>query len=906
MSRASFLNVFASPMFFDTVERYAVNEADFLTPVRQMLKGEWGFLRKDVWFTCTVPRERKRELPMQGWKIHVSASLNHSLDVLNAVVPILDEQSVSFKFSLDRYILGLMNGKIWGRQGAGKFITIYPVDEQEFVSLLRDLHAVTQQFEGLYILSDRRYKDSKVLYYRYGGIKPFSATNEKGEAVPMLVSPAGENVPDERMPFFHVPDWVRDPFEEDFKDDDSSYQDEEGRIALKDGRYLVKSVIGFSNSGGVYIADDTETGEEVIIKEARPFVTFSDDAVTLLKKEHRLLSLFDGDGICPRAIDFFQDWEHYFLVQEFIRGIQLREFSVMSNITLKTSLTREDALKFFAEFKEIFIQLARIVRIMHAKNVIFTDISPGNILVMLDPLRIRIIDFEAACEVGVDPSALLFTLGFAHGDQMWGQASRFESDYFAIGAMMHYFLVPVNEIFGISPQSRFIFLKAVIEDIGFPWELHETIMALLDNDPKKRPKPDQVIEVLERDHELRAPSYSVDDASAYPVYQKYIDGICEYSLAIADYERRDRLFPAYATVFDTNPLSLAYGACGVAHAIRAMGHEVPERVVDWILQPADQDTYAPGLYIGLAGMAWTLLDLGRRETAQRILALSHNHPLARQSFDLFHGVAGTGLANLKFFLDLQDELYLTRAVEAGELLIRSGRESEAGLYWTSEEEVPLGLAHGASGISLFLLYLHLACGREEFLDAGIRALDFDLSRGVETRDGGLSWRRYDNDATVIYPYWRFGSAGIGTVLIRYHSLLGDERYRDPIEKIFIDLNRKYAVYPGLFIGLAGVGEALLDFHRFTGEERFEQAAHRIATGLSLFRIEREEGIAFPGDGLLRICCDLATGSAGVGRFFHRLVHGGPTPLVLDELLAGRCSSLAVAGQAATGASRLLL
>jgi hypothetical protein len=834
---------------------------------------------------------------MQGWKIHISSSLGNALDILNAVAPLLDEQDVSFKFALDNYILSMMNGKLWGRQGAGKFITIYPMNEQHFIGLLRDLHEATKRFEGLYILSDRRYKDSKVLFYRYGGIKPFSISNEKGEGVSMLVSPSGENVPDERKPFFHTPDWVRDPFGEDFEDDSNS-KDEEGRIALKDGRYLVKGVIGFSNSGGVYIADDTETGDEVIIKEARPFVTFWEDSISLLKKEHRILSLFAGEDISPRPVDFFQDWEHYFLVQELIRGAQLRAFSTSNNITLRINPTREDTIKFFSDFQQIFIQLARILQVLHGKNVVFADISPSNILIMTDPLRVRLIDFEAAWELGVDQPALLFTLGFAHGDQMYGGASRFESDYFSLGAMMHYFLAPVNEIFGIAPRSRFTFLKAVVEDIGFPREVHEMIVALIDNAPDKRPKPEQVIRVLEQDYELRAPCFSIDGESAHLAYQQYVDGICDYCLAIAEYDRRDRLFPAYATVFDTNPLSLAYGACGVAHAIRAMGRTVPERVVEWILQPtSDRDTYPPGLYVGLAGIAWTVLDLGRRETARRILALSQSHPLAQESFDLFHGAAGTGLANLKFFLELQDELYLTRAIAAGELLIKSKREGEKGVYWMSENQIPLGLAHGPSGISLFLLYLYLACGREEFLDMGIRALDYDLNSGVATRDGGLSWRRNDDDASIIYPYWRFGSAGIGSVLIRYYSLLGDERYREPLEKIFLDLNRKYAVYPGLFIGLSGVGEALLDFHRFTGEARFQQAAHLIATGLSLFRIEREEGLAFPGDGLIKICCDLATGSAGAGRFLHRLVHGGPTPMVLDELLAGRFSPRPLAGQA---------
>jgi hypothetical protein len=135
------------------------------------------------------------------------------------------------------------------------------------------------------------------------------------------------------------------------------------------------------------------------------------------------------------------------------------------------------------------------------------------------------------------------------------------------------------------------------------------------------------------------------------------------------------------------------------------------------------------------------------------------------------------------------------------------------------------------------------------------------------------------------------------VAVRYYSLLGDDRYRDYLERIFLDLNRKYAVFPGLFTGLSGIGETLLDFHRFTGEKRFDRAAHRIATGLSLFRIEREEGLAFPGDWLSKICCDLATGSAGIGRFFRRLVHGGLAPLVLDELLAERAGPRALAQEA---------
>jgi lantibiotic modifying enzyme len=328
-----------------------------------------------------------------------------------------------------------------------------------------------------------------------------------------------------------------------------------------------------------------------------------------------------------------------------------------------------------------------------------------------------------------------------------------------------------------------------------------------------------------------------------------------------------------------------------------MGRQVPERVVDWILQPTtDRDRIPPGLYMGLAGMAWILLDLGRPEEAKRILGRSEEHPLLQESPDLFLGLAGWGLANLKFFLELEDERYLANALRAGELLLSLRRESDKGYYWPQGDQIPLGFGHGPSGISLFLLYLHLASGREDFLACGTKALDYDLNTGVPTRDGGLSWRRHDDERAVIYPYWRYGSAGVGLALIRYQSIVRDDRYQDYIEKIYLDLNRKYAVYPGLFVGLSGIGETLLDLHRFTGEDRFLRAAYRIATGLSLFKIERPEGLAFPGDGLTKICCDLATGGAGIGRFFHRLIRRGPTPLMLDQLLTDRLTSVAASDE----------
>ena len=111
MSRATFLDVFAHPLFFESVERYQPVEADFMVPVRERLTGPWSFSRRTVWFGCTPPAPRARPLPNQGWKIHVSSAQSNANDILQAVVPVLDARSIDFKFALDRRVLAMMNSK---------------------------------------------------------------------------------------------------------------------------------------------------------------------------------------------------------------------------------------------------------------------------------------------------------------------------------------------------------------------------------------------------------------------------------------------------------------------------------------------------------------------------------------------------------------------------------------------------------------------------------------------------------------------------------------------------------------------------------------------------------------------------------------------------------------------------
>ncbi|MDC6684613.1 hypothetical protein N4Q63_26445, partial [Leclercia adecarboxylata] len=157
--------------------------------------------------------------------------------------------------------------------------------------------------------SDRRYKDSRCLYYRYGGIIQVSHLDIMGKRIPMLVGPSGEHMPDRRKPYFESPPWAQDPFPSD--------EDEPDDRSLNGGRYLVESALGFSNTGGVYLSVERATGRQVVIKEARPHVELYENggnATTRLKREMENLSILSSLGIAPAVLDMFWDWENLYMV----------------------------------------------------------------------------------------------------------------------------------------------------------------------------------------------------------------------------------------------------------------------------------------------------------------------------------------------------------------------------------------------------------------------------------------------------------------------------------------------------------------------------------------------------------------------------------------------------------------
>jgi aminoglycoside phosphotransferase (APT) family kinase protein len=475
----------AHPHFFESISRIPLSP-EYVDRLKELVPEEWVVHRWDVWVGA-VPTGGGGEAREQGFKIHVSSTTRHALRVLELVVPELVRRRIGFKIAGDPRLLGILISKRVGRGGSGKFMTIYPPDDDTFRELIEAIHQKTRDEEvmGPYILSDRRYKDSKVVFYRYGGFRPRSILKMDGTRSSVITSPTGEFQQDERTPFFQLPPWVEDPF------GGSETVEYEGTPVLKK-RYEVNSVIVFSNSGGVYRGTDLQNGREVVIKEARPLSHFweSDagavDAVALLEREYRVLQRLEPLGFAPEPIDFFTEWEHAFLVEGYVAGRTFQQFWANDAHILAPFVHRPGRIESFVPtFQRIASSLIDAVERIHGRGVILGDLSPNNVFVEMESLALGLIDFESAHLSGDREEFALFT-------RTWGTAGYADvarraagtelspaDDFYALGMLLYSAVVPVQNFFALYEGARESFIEHFIA-LGVPVQVKDAIWALLE------------------------------------------------------------------------------------------------------------------------------------------------------------------------------------------------------------------------------------------------------------------------------------------------------------------------------------------------------------------------------------------------------------------------------------------
>ncbi|MFD0275051.1 class III lanthionine synthetase LanKC [Kitasatospora sp. NPDC127111] len=896
------------PVFYD---RPGSDEsaADLYPPAVRPVPAGWERSRDTVWVYL---HPAGTTLPDQGWKVHVSGSLDEAPEIIETVLEFCRTERISAKFLAGREIVLKANSKYAPRGSSGKLLTLYPRDQDELRRLLDGLTPLLAGRQGPYILSDLRWHDS-LLYVRYGAFRQLYCLDEQGRTVPALRDATGTLVPDLRRPVFSVPEWVEVP---DFLAEQIAARGRQG--APEDFPYDIERALHFSNGGGVYKARDRRDGRVVVLREARPLAGLDQhgaDAVQRLHREGDMLRRLAGLDFVPRLFEHLKVWEHEYLVEEFIEGEKLERYLFTGRHPLLRAEPDEAALaEYTATALDFAEQLTTMLRTLHEQHgIAFGDLHPGNVMVRPDG-RLALVDFELAFDLDGGTPPGFGAPGFISPAARTGRSV----DDYALACMRLFLFLPLTFLIELDSAKAAQLARAAADRFGLPAGWAEDLVRDLSAATGGTLPPGATASAgAPADsgtgagtgtgihtgtgtgihtgtgtgidsgigtgtgagidsgtgagrapvvpHTAVVPSTAAGPSPAVD-RRRVMDDLAEGILAAATPERADRLYPGDPEQFDRAGVDLAHGASGVIHALATTGYPVPEEHVDWLLRAArDRKVVRPGLYDGLHGAALALDQVGRAEEARDVLDRAreltrHRRRLGVFGADLSGGLAGIGL-NLLHFADRHaDPALAEEALAIGEEFAAPGGPPLG--------KGRVGLLHGGSGVALFLVRLHEHTGDPRWLDLAGGALARDLASSRLDEKGLLLTQ--DNQSTAYLGSGSAGAAIAVRALLRHRP---DARLAEAVEQLDRACAAEFFLMPGLFEGRAGLICSLA-----AGDHpQLRPQVERLAWHL----VRHRDRAAVPGRQLYRLSTDLATGSAGVLLALHAASTGnGGTALPL--------------------------
>lgn len=325
-------------------------------------------------------RRARRDDPVQGWKLHISATIVSASEVFAAAEPILRQHDILFKVPDRLEQLVSLNSGLSGFSQVGKFLTIYPRSTSEAVHLAGELHRATRGLAGPRIPFDAAYRRNSLVHYRYGAFRPLDKSSARVIRAPLLTA-----YRDSRAPGSAVPKWLPDPFNRASKPHPS-----QGPLSTDYFVYKAKRQRG---KGGVYEAVDLTVSPArlVIIKEGRRHgETDRDgkDGYARVRHEAKMLDRLRVVAVpVPEIFRQFSQSGNRYLVLERIGGRPLLPTHRVHPV--RTSWRRT---------AKILDQLEPILSKIHLAGWVWCDCKPSHIFVHRG--QFRLIDFENAHRIG--------------------------------------------------------------------------------------------------------------------------------------------------------------------------------------------------------------------------------------------------------------------------------------------------------------------------------------------------------------------------------------------------------------------------------------------------------------------------------------------------------------------------
>jgi len=877
----------------------------------------WTVELDDFWCVVEPGGQVLRE---SGWKLHVSSTVLAGPVVLARAAEVLVGERCTFKFARDLDRLGYLLSNQCARGSGGKFLTVYPQDDEQFRRLAAELDRVTEGLPGPAILSDRPVRAGSVVHYRYGAFRGNSVLSNDGDFRPVITSPEGQKVEDERQAWFSPPQWAVPllPDPEPARISHVVASDKPG-VVLIGGRFAVSEAIRHSYKGGVFRGTDQLSNAEVVLKQARPHALSGltgSDARDLLRHEADMIDALAPLGLAPFKVALVTHQEHLFLAEEWIDGTTMHTW-----VTERALGDWGGAGAPLTQAVELTTRLIELVADVHAQGIVLRDLNPSNIMITADR-QLRLIDFEHAATRTATPASRVFTPGYAGPEQVTANQSRVvpgqSSDLFSLGATLfwlasgvHPYLLPDKPAERPYRQRLTELVNRVGAHMPAIRRLAPLILGLTKDDPAQRWSLSDARAFLGTIDDNETSSEDGPAPSADVDIDRLISDGLSYVMATMMPQAHRLWRAAYpASTFDH--LAVQHGAAGVLAVLTQAARVFDDDRLWRELKSASRwvgqrlftiERILPGLYFGRSGSALALYDaaalLQDDALAAQAVQLAKEVPVTWPNPDICHGAAGAGMAQLHLWRATGDAEFLHRATVAADSVLDAARERDGLLLWPIPDDfdsnlagiIHYGFAHGVAGTGAFLLYAGLATGRDEYLDAARRAGD-TLQTAAIREGSGAWWPTGEKGSLTLRTNWCSGSSGVGTFLVRLWAATREERFMDLAEAAAAAIHRDRWYSPiATCHGLPGDGQYLLDLADLTGQQRFRHWADDLANSMMVRHTLRDGLMLLPDETSSDITVGYATGLSGCLAFLLRLRHGGPRWGMPDQLLRFGCQIL---------------
>ncbi|MFT9267302.1 lanthionine synthetase LanC family protein [Oenococcus sp.] len=680
-------------------------------------------------------------LPRQGWKIHISPTIKMYTATLLWIIKWAYEKKVDFKFITNYRVFEAATDKRMNVSQFGKIITIYPMNETEFIKCVKELNSHFSTECGLNVPSDQGYSGSNIVYYRYGGINTKVFLDNENDHISLIQLPNGQRIIDQRKPYYFLPAGLEDPFTRCA----SEYSETKKNVLItgKKGNYVLDNIVRRLSTGDIFSGYRTKDSFPVLIKQTK-LGAYSDLKHPLGKgkllriNESHLFQKFATSGVFPKFIEQINFLQFNLFVFEKINGESIQNFA-KRNPLFGPNPSSSQVSKFCKKLTWSYFRAKRILCFLHKNGYAVGDVSTDNFVISERDHSVYLVDAETAYTLQGKKSYLhnpIFEIGMSEG------LTDFEKDFYRLA---------MSFIYAITGKNRELLINH--ESIEFELSYFNNL---------SRAKFDTLI--LDIKKNLHWPQSHIS------LYEKKFDDLNQaqkvefsYKLMYEKYQHllKKKLVPPKSmrgSDFRVNNISLFYGWPGSLLGLSKIGFNIPAHNATVLNRKAanliSRDKISSGLSFGLAGIALVVSSLSNNRMEQNIAFIELKKRLKngkyRLPYDFANGYAGIGYALLKLNDLHPDKKLIIYILNIADMMITNQQQ-------LLNEVNCCGFEYGLSGIAYFYIELYQSTKIDKYLQFSEKLLDREKNN-VVYQDSCYGMRLHQNSGPL-YPYFMVGIAG---------------------------------------------------------------------------------------------------------------------------------------------------